>query len=189
MLVYNYLIITSVTLFAIYFIHTTFLLRWKINMMPVHILIQSHIYILVNSIRAAGSSAFSPSTKAFNSGGREFKAWPGWRGFDSPVPVGNQTPVELSAATLMGRSRMIYDIDGYVKIPLKITHQVWHAFTSISISHASPQKTHAFLQIFPKYFFLPNDNGKNKICMIKVLEYGDPLLKSEACDFSFPSFP
>ena len=84
-------------------------------MMPVHILIQSHIYILVNSIRAAGSSAFSPSTKAFNSGGREFKAWPGWRGFDSPVPVGNQTPVELSAATLMGRSRVIYDIDDYVK--------------------------------------------------------------------------
>ena len=34
---------------------------------------------------------------AFHSGGREFGAWPGWRSFDSLVPVGSQTPVEFNA--------------------------------------------------------------------------------------------
>ena len=37
------------------------------------------------------------SVLAFHSGGREFKAWPGRRSFDSPVPVGSQTPVEFDA--------------------------------------------------------------------------------------------
>ena len=37
------------------------------------------------------------SVLVFHSGGREFEVWPGWRSFDSLVPVGSQAPVEFDA--------------------------------------------------------------------------------------------
>ena len=63
-------------------------------MMPVHIF---------NSITHIHTCQLYPGSRvvsvlAFNSGGRDFKAWPEWRNSDSPVPVGNQTPVELDAS-------------------------------------------------------------------------------------------